>query len=94
MGWGKRRFDIDYSVTISDEIIEGFICKILESTSNFPGIAEKPNEINSKGLNGEIFPIRSKMVVFNYCDRAAIMVWALLEENLVSILRHLRKSVS
>ena len=98
---GKSRFDIDYNESIKEETIEGFSCKILEYQSNIDTVNPWTAEIFNKNLKskkkagkGESTLYKSRMVVFNYCNRAAIMVWALLDDNLVTILKEIRKFIN
>ena len=95
---GKSRFDIEFNVRIKDDTIEGFSCKILEYKSiiktNSPLTAEMYSKYmmnNEKENKNGTITVKSRMVVFNYCDRAAVMVWALYDENLLTILKEIRK---
>ena len=86
---GKNRFDIDFETKVKNESIEGFNCKVLEYSSK--NVLNTPWDLNDSDRNNRLFPVKSRMVVFNYFNRAAVMTWALLDENLTEILKELNK---
>lgn len=101
---GKKRFDIDFEVNIKKDFIEGFECKILEYSSKITLISpwnldisgnlsvDVKNEKNNR--SNKPIEIKSRMAVINYLDRAAVMVWSLLDDNLVAVLKELRKNIT
>ena len=74
---GKNRFDIDFETKVKNESIEGFNCKVLEYSSK--NVLNTPWDLNDSDRNNRLFPVKSRMVVFNYFNRAAVMAWALLD---------------
>lgn len=84
-----KRFDIDYDSETKEEIIEGFTCKTLKNRGKINAKSHiQGNSDNIDELHQNIEFV-SQMVVFNYFDKAVVMVWAMIDENLVSILREL-----
>ena len=67
-----------------DEVIEGFSCKIMTTITKF-----NPKFFIRK-LEGEEQIYNSKMVAFNYFNKAIILVWAINPSNVHIILKALK----
>ena len=67
-----------------EETIEGFVCKTMASITKFnPKYFIRKLEDHEQRYN-------SKMVAFNYFDRAVVLVWAINPNNVYSILKALK----
>ncbi len=84
-----KSFDINYDSEIKDENIEGFKCKTIKNTGKISSKTHMEGNLDKLDDQHPDIEFVSQMVVFNYFDKAVVMVWAMIDDNLKSILREL-----